>query len=222
MLVVLLSGLVAIAALPHYLSGQWPWSTAMPVPQLNELRALTTTPLTLENWVSTAHQEVTIGGGRWNLAEYLDQAANDSTAGFAVLLRPQTDPKRQPEVEWVDLRGSQGWRVSDQHTVQFAVTDKQGPSVPVSARFFRGLGESSTLAVMQWYAWPTGGHFAPGRWFWVDQWQQLRRRERMPWVAVSIVLPIEPVGNIRPHTAELVAIAQAVQSQLDQTVFRPT
>lgn len=221
-LVAVLAGLVAIAALPHYVSGQWPWSTAMPVPQLDALRSLTTTPLALPGWETTASQEVSIGGSSWNLAEYRPASPTDNAdAGFAVLLRPQTGPKKQPEVEWVDLRGSQGWRVSHGQTVRFTVASEQGEAVPVSARYFRGLSDSSTLAVMQWYAWPTGGNVAPGRWFWADQRRQLQQRERMPWVAVSVLMPIEPVGDIGPHRSEMVAIAQAVQSQLITTVLPP-
>jgi hypothetical protein len=78
----------------------------------------------------------------------------------------------------------------------------------------RGIDARNTFAVMQWYAWPDGGHFAPGKWFWADQAQQWQQRQRLPWVAVSILLPIEPVGDIRSHTAAVTEIAQAVQQGL--------
>ncbi|NER84831.1 MAG: hypothetical protein F6K42_36005 [Leptolyngbya sp. SIO1D8] len=48
------------------------------------------------------------------------------------------------------------------------------------------------------------------------QWSQ---RERMPWVAVSILLPIEPVGDIRPYSEAMAAIGQTVQTSLMQSTF---
>jgi len=221
-LIIALTMLVAIAALPNYISGQWPWSADLQVPQLKELRALTDTPLALDGWNLTAHQTVKIGGSSWSLAEY--QASDDppgSDVSFALLLRPQNAHDKQPEVEWVDIQGSQRWRVNDLHTVRLTISDEAGQPLPVSTRYFRGLNENGTLAVMQWYAWPSGGHFAPGKWFWADQAQQWQQRERMPWVAVSLLLPIEPVGDIRPHTDTMVAIAQAVQKSLLSSALEP-
>lgn len=215
-LIVALAVLVAIAALPNYLSGQWPWQAPLDVPHLSELRNLMPSPLTLEGWQLEQHQEIRLGGNRWSFAQYRVAAGAEAVAEseFALLLRPQTDRDKQPEVEWVDLQGIQRWQVSDRHTVRFDVTDETGQPIPVTSRYLRAIDGSTTLAVMQWYAWPTGGHFAPGRWFWVDQRRQWRQHERLPWVAVSILLPIEPVGDIRPHTEAMVAIAQHVQHSL--------
>ena len=36
----------------------------------------------------------------------------------------------------------------------------------------------------------------------------------MPWVAVSVLLPIEPVGDIRVHTEQMTEIAETVQQSL--------
>jgi cyanoexosortase B-associated protein len=72
---------------------------------------------------------------------------------------------------------------------------------------------------MQWYAWPTGGHYAPGKWFWADQGRQWRQRERMPWVALNLLFPIEPLGDIRTHADEATAIAQAIQTSLLASTF---
>jgi cyanoexosortase B-associated protein len=221
-LVAVLAGLVAIAALPNYLAGQWPWSTDMPVPQLQEMRELNQTPLSLSGWDVTLHETVKIGGSDWALTEYR-AAGSDSVDAktFGLLLKPQKSADKQPEVEWVDLQGAQGWRVNDLQTVRMSAEDQTGQPVQVSTRYFRGLNENGTLAVMQWYAWPTGGHFAPGRWFWADQARQWQQRERMPWVAVCVLLPIEPVGDIRPHTEAMVAIAQAIQENLLVTALQP-
>ena len=224
-LVVALAGIVAIAALPSYFSGQWPWSAPLKVPQINQLRTLKDTPLDLPGWQVMEHQEISISGNDWGVAEYratesvdVDQQITD----FALLLRPQPWHSGQPEVEWVDIRGSQGWQVNDLHNVRFSVLGRDGKQLAVTARYFRGLNEQSTFAVMQWYAWPTGGHPAPGRWFWVDQTQQWGQRERMPWVAVSVLLPIEPVGNIRPYSEAAIAIGQMIQTSLIDSIFSGT
>ena len=215
-LVGFLAGLVAIATLPSYFSGQWPWNAELQVAQLEELRALSQTPIPVAGWELGNQEAVRISRSTWGLGEYrqVNSSAGGDDRHFALLVRPQTSHDKQPEVEWVDLQGSQGWRVDDLHTVRFTLNGASGQSISVSARYFRGLTEGSTFAVMQWYAWPTGGHFAPGKWFWADQAQQWQHRERMPWVAVSILLPIEPVGDIRPHTETVIAIAQAVHQSL--------
>lgn len=214
-----LMALVAIATLPSYVSGQWPWSADLPVPHIENVRELLKAPLEIDEWEPTFHQAVNIGGNRWSLAEYRrSDAAADETASFGLLLRPQMAGDQQPEVEWVDLRGAQSWQVDQRNTVRFT-TAAAADSATVTTRYLRGVDERTTFAVMQWYAWPRGGHFAPGRWFWRDQAMQWRQRERLPWVAVSVLLPIEPVGDIRPHTETITAIAQAVQQELMSSIF---
>ncbi|MGF1523155.1 MAG: cyanoexosortase B system-associated protein [Leptolyngbyaceae cyanobacterium] len=219
LLVAVLAVIVAIAAAPSYFSGQWPWSEPLKAPQINQIKALRSTALDLPGWQVSSQQEVRIGGNDWGLTEYQATDTPATTSGFALLLRPQPWHDQQPEVEWVDIRGARGWQVSDLHRVHFEVPSADGPSIQVAARYFRGIDEQRTFAVMQWYAWPTGGHPAPGRWFWADQTQQWMRRQRMPWVAVSVFLPIEPVGNIRPHTEDAIAIGQAVQASLMTVIF---
>lgn len=220
-LIAVLAALVAIAAVPSYLSGQWPWSADLPVPHSQAVRSLIETPLEIPGWEATYQQEVGIGGDRWSLAEYRrPEGAAPDAESFALLLRPQMSGDQQPEVEWVDLRGAQSWQVNDRHTVRFTTSaNEQTAPASVTTRYFRGVADRSTLAVMQWYAWPSGGHFAPGKWFWADQAQQWRYRQRLPWVAVSVLLPIEPVGDIRPHTETVTAIAQAVQQSLLTSTF---
>lgn len=218
-LIAALTMVIAIATLPSYITGQWPWSAELPVPHLEEVRGLLESPLLIDGWESTYHQEVNIGGDRWSLAEYRQPGAGEDTATFGLLLRPQRAGDQQPEVEWVDLRGAQGWQVDDRQTVRFTSATAAG-NTTVTTRYFRGIDERNTFAVMQWYAWPEGGHFAPGKWFWADQATQWRQQERLPWVAVSILLPIEPVGDIRPQTETATAIAQAVQQGLMTSVFR--
>ncbi|MBE7384553.1 MAG: cyanoexosortase B system-associated protein [Leptolyngbya sp. SIO1E4] len=220
-LIAVLAAIIAIATLPHYVSGQWPWSAPPKVPQINQLRTLIETPLVLPGWERTFHQEVSISGNSWSLAEYhmAEGDSADQTSSFALLLRPQPWHDDKPGVEWVDLVGAQGWQVNDLHHLRFSVTDSNDAALQLTTRYFRGLGEDATFAVMQWYAWPTGGHPSPGKWFWADQMRQWSQRERMPWVAVSLLLPIEPVGDIRPYSETAIAIGQAVQTSLMQSAF---
>lgn len=219
-LIVVLAALVAIAALPSYFSGQWPGSSDLPVPHIAQLRELLTEPLAVPGWESTFHQEVNIGRNRWTLAEYRRTGTDGEPAdSFGLLLRPQQAGDQQPEVEWVDLRGAQSWQVDDRHTVRWQVDSPADAPVEVTTRYLRGIDERNTFAVMQWYAWPSGGHFAPGKWFWADQAQQWQQKQRLPWTAVSVLLPIDPVGDIRTHTATVTEIAQSVQQGLLSSTF---
>jgi cyanoexosortase B-associated protein len=219
-LVVLLAAIVAIAALPSYVNGQWPWQAPLGVPQIGQLRALMQTPPTLEGWETLHHQEVNISGQSWQIAEYQPTATNATTiTSAALLLRPQMSADQQPGVEWVDIIGSQGWQVDDRQTLRFKVLPPNGRAVYVRTHYFRVLRDNTTFAVMQWYAWPTGGHYAPGKWFWADQGRQWRRRERMPWVALTVLFPIEPLGDIRSHADQAIPLGQAIQTTLLASTF---
>ena len=231
-LVVVLAVVVAIAALPSYFSGSWPWSSSLKVPQIEQLKALEQTPLNLPGWTSVLQHEVNLNGSKWSFVEYHseDNLSSNEPSRFWLLLRPQSWHDRQPQVEWVDVVGALSWQVDDLHHLSFSVSEGDRKPQAVTTRYFRGvdkkgefaaayLDEQRTLAVMQWYAWPTGGHSAPGKWFWADQSRQWSRQERMPWVAVSILLPIEPVGNIRPYADAVTAIGQTVQSSLIESAF---
>ncbi|NER81210.1 MAG: cyanoexosortase B system-associated protein [Leptolyngbya sp. SIO1D8] len=103
LLVIVLTAVIAIATLPSYISGNWPWQSPLEVPQLEQLRTLMETPLTLPGWKHTLHEEVRIGGNKWSLAEYsaVEDPTDGQTVSFALLLRPQPWHKNQPEVEWV-------------------------------------------------------------------------------------------------------------------------
>lgn len=215
-LVAVLAAIVAIAALPGYWGEPWLWQAELPVPQMNQLQEILSTPLSLPQWAIARHEVIVIGRKRWNLTEYqaVDADGDANAATMALLLRPQMSSDQQPEVEWVDLRGSQGWQVADVQTARWSVANSEGNLVPVTARYFRAINHQNTFGVIQWYAWSTGGHFAPARWFWADQLRQWRQQERMPWIAVSLLFPIEPVGDIGSHKAAAIAISQSVQKAL--------
>jgi len=150
-----------------------------------------------------------------------------------VMLRPQVWHLEQPQVEWMDINGAQRW-TADHHERIFLSRDVGDDSVlaglhlnsglsdrsiSFSARYFRGWSRQQTYAVVQWYAWTTGGSPAVSQWFWVDQWKQLRDRQRMPWVAVSVLVPIKPLGNIDTVRTIAESLSRTIQSTLVGDVF---
>lgn len=220
-LVALLTILVVIATLPSYFSGSWPWSEQLQAPQLNQIKSISQSSLPLPGWQLNGQEEVNISGNSWSLAEYENiggAPAAEQLPRLVLLLRPQPWHNNQPEVEWVDLKGSQDWRVDNQKNLSFTVSN-DGKPMQVTVRYFRAINEQSTFAAMQWYAWPQGGHPAPSRWFWADQRRQWQQHQRQPWIAVSLLLPIEPVGDIRPYQDAAIATAQTVQTALLEGPF---
>ncbi len=83
----------------------------------------------------------------------------------------------------------------------------------MEARFFRAVTQQDTFGVLQWYALPNGGHSSPFRWFVGDQLAQWRK-QRVPWVAVSILVPMEPLGQVEKIWPLAESIGQTVQAAL--------
>lgn len=190
--------LVVIGAVPGYWTGNWSWAQLPNIPNLNQIRSLRDTGLELPDWQTVEQQTVTIGGRRWSYQEM----KGDYPRPVFLLLMPPSDHKAQPQVEWVDINNITQWRTDSYDQIQFD---------GVKARFFRAWTQQQTFAVVQWYAWPQGGHPAPNRWFWADQLAQLRR-DRVPWVAVCLQIPMEPLGDLqasRPLAESLSKIVQA-------------
>lgn len=227
-----LSAIALITTLPNLLSGQWPWVNPPQVENIRAVRALRQQGLALPGWTAASPQAISINGHDWLLSEYKapshDRAASsqpvnppaDSTASqpeaFVVLLRAQPDHQNQPTLEWVDLAGAQSWTLDSRRSLTFAVDQPQHPGqqITVKALYRRAWNPQQTFAVLQWYAWPRGGDFSPNRWFWADQGAQWRRGQRMPWVAVSLLLPIAPLGDISPYAQQVVAIGEQIQAEL--------
>ncbi|HEY9837409.1 MAG TPA: cyanoexosortase B system-associated protein, partial [Vampirovibrionales bacterium] len=57
--------LFAVGAVPSYFSGKWAWVSPPNLVNLNEIRELTKTGLTLSGWETSAPQIVKIGGRNW-------------------------------------------------------------------------------------------------------------------------------------------------------------
>ena len=225
--------LFALGALPGYLSGRWQWTSPPNVQQLKQLKALKQKGLTLSGWQTIKSDEIDIGGHKWRLQEIEQTMSNRSFENATatpptralLLLLPQTGKTEQPQVEWADIDGRQRWTDDLHQRLEFtAELPSQGQSVQaetstklsvvnVETRFFRGWNQQQTYAVVQWYATTQGGNPTPSHWFWIDrfaQWQGYR----VPWVAVSILIPLDPLGEIEPIKPLALALAKTVQSAL--------
>jgi len=139
-----------------------------------------------------------------------------------LLLLPQNGPMDQPEVEWTDVNGWGRsrwgkWDIAQYRSAEFTV---QPPAkltskveTKVKARFFRAVTPQQTFAVLQWYAMPDGGNPSPFHWFLADQLAQWRK-QRTPWVGVSILIPMEPLGQVETSWPLAQSIGKTVQAKL--------
>ena len=209
--------LLAIGALPGYLNqGDWQWKEPPPVVNLGEIKQLRETGLTLPDWKITQQQEQKLGSGKWSV-QVMEKGGKSQTA--ILLLLPQNGPKDQPQVEWteIDSWGRMqwgGWQVDQYREAEFVVEESQPKDkAEVKARFFRAFSKKQTFAVLQWYAMPKQGHFSPLNWFWADQLAQWHKR-RVPWIAVSLLIPMEPLGEVETTWEQAKSIGQKVQSRL--------
>ncbi len=212
-LVLLLLVLVGLGALPSYRSGQWHWMAPPKLTALAELRTIRQTGLTLPGWQTLEQAPVPIGEHKWSRQII---KGRDNTL-VTLLLFTQNGPKDQPQVEWLDINGTQNWKTDSQQAIAFTVAN---PPAAVTAHWFRGWTKQQTYAVLQWYAWPGSGHHAPYHWFVADRLAQWHG-QRMPWVAVSILLPIEPLDDIANYRSEVEALGQTVQTALMAGALRP-
>lgn len=212
---------------PHYMTGEWAW--AIP-PQLNHIQHLKTLQqqgIALPGWRTLNQEVVEIGGHQWSVQSIVTAETDVITPQNTVwlLLRPQVWHRDLPQVDWMDITGIQQWMADSRRILSFTVPSRlpdgaPDPAHPISvkAQFFRGWNTQRTYAVLQWYAWSTGGDAAPSRWFWVDQWSQWHNRQRTPWVAVSMLIPIKPLGDIT--TAQ--SLAETLGSLIQTTLLTHT
>lgn len=222
--------IAAVPVLPHYVTGHWPWLHPPSLQPISQLRQLQEQGLTLPGWKTLEQQPLQIGGKDWSAQAIVPLSAPEQPSPTILLLRPQTWHQDQPSVEWMDLNGAQQWTADTKTHLTFTLPSRASSTLPptaqslhsaiaVHARFFRGWTEQQTYAVLQWYALPNGGTPAAGHWFWADQKSQLRDRRRTPWVAVSLLIPIEPLGDITTAAPLAKTLGQLIQSQLMQTVL---
>ncbi|MBD2529232.1 cyanoexosortase B system-associated protein [Nostoc flagelliforme FACHB-838] len=211
--------LLAMAGVPGYLTGRWQWKQPPPVTNLKELKEIRKTGLTVPGWQNIEQTEQQIGEHKWSL-QVIKKEGSQSQA--ILLLLPQNGPMDQPEVEWTDVnswgRSRWGkWDVAQSRSAEFTVKPpaKSASNVPtkVEARFFRASTPQQTFAVLQWYATPDGGTPSPFRWFLADQLTQWRK-QRTPWVSVSILIPMEPLGQVETSWSLAQSIGETVQAAL--------
>ena len=245
--VIVLLAIAAVVITPNYGTGNWTWATPPKVPYQDQLRELKDDGLTIPDWQTMEQYATEISGLPWSIQALIPDAGitrssdeiastdDENRIGEAnpaiALLRPQTWYRDMPQVEWMDINGIRSWTTDQRSSLTFTVSPEMNNhntedmdvvsdrSVHVHTRFFRGWSRQQTYAVMQWYAWPTGGSPSASQWFWVDQLTQLRDHHRMPWVAVSIMIPIKPLGDIQSVRSIAETIGRDVQASLMSDVF---
>ncbi|MBE9034820.1 cyanoexosortase B system-associated protein [aff. Roholtiella sp. LEGE 12411] len=216
--------LLAIGGIPGYLTGRWQWKQPPPVTSLNELRHIRKTGLILPGWQTIEQAEQQIGERKWSLQVIKKQG---SEAQAILLLLPQNGPMDQPEVEWTEINGWgrsrwKKWDIAQHRSAEFTVKQPRklgsNTETKVEARFFRASTPQQTFAVLQWYALPEGGNPSPLHWFLADQWAQWHKK-RTPWVGVSIIIPMEPLGQVEKLWSLAQSIGEAVQAALMATAL---
>jgi cyanoexosortase B-associated protein len=222
--VVLLLLLLVIGGFPGYFQKTWQWKQPPPVPNLSALREVRKTGITVPGWETVEQAEQFVSTSRWSL-QILKQEGTEQQA--ILLLHPQNGPMDQPEVEWTDINswGRLRWQQWDKAQYRLAkFTVNQSPKsggnteTEVTARFFRISTPQQTFALLQWYATPNGGHPSPWRWFIADQLAQWQKT-RVPWVSVSIMIPMEPLGQVENTWSLAESLGKTVQSTLMTSLF---
>ena len=208
-------------ALPHYLTGEWAWTHPPHVKQLEQLQALQKQGLRVPTWQPLSQEVMRLGGHRWSVQQLVAPTLQLPTADMTVvlMLRPQLENTDQPQIDWVNIGSEFGWTADSDRWIEFSAPAPSGRSTLVQARFLRYWDHSQTYAAVQWYAWSNGGSANASRWFWADQVSQWRDRQRMPWVAVNLLIPIEPLGELDATRAIAQSLGQTVQSTLLATML---
>ncbi|MDF5725221.1 MAG: cyanoexosortase B system-associated protein [Rhizonema sp. PD37] len=207
---------LVIGAVPGYLKGHWQWQQPPAVVSLKKLKQIHHTGLTLPGWQTTEQREEPIGGYKWS---YQEIEKNNSPIKAILLLLPQNGPKDQPQVEWTEINSWAQWDKSQFRSAEFTVQPTQASSnseVKVQASFFRATTKQKTFAVLQWYAWQNGGSTSPLPWFVADQVAKWHKK-RAPWVAVTILIPMEPFGQVEKTWQDTESLGKTVQSALMST-----
>jgi cyanoexosortase B-associated protein len=210
-LLCLLALVAAIAALPGYFQGNWSWSDVPLVMNIHHLKTSRNPGLNLPGWSTVERTEIQIGEHFWGV----QTVEGGGESPITLFFMPQEYYRMQPQVEWTDLQGTERWKTDSHQTLTFSLPGKAGGEV--KANFFRAWRQQ-TFAVVQWYAWYHGGNPDPAHWFWADQQAQLRR-QRVPWIAVCLKIPIDPLSDLDSHRPFAKSLAQTVQTALDREIF---
>ncbi|MEM7556013.1 MAG: cyanoexosortase B system-associated protein [Cyanobacteria bacterium P01_A01_bin.84] len=211
-----------VAGIPGYFTGNWEWKQSAPIVNLKQIQQLGTQGLDIPDWKTLEQKELPVGGHKWSWQEIQKQNSNLKAT---LLLYPQGSPKSYPQVEWTDIKSLAKWEVAQYRLASFNIPQsnisKTNRDIKVKARFFRATlknQNSRTYAVLQWYAMPTKGSPSPLDWFLADQAAKLHK-QRVPWVAVNIMLPIESLGQIENSWSEMKSLGKTVQASLTANIF---
>lgn len=243
LVIIVMLGAIALFSVPTYLSGAIPWRTPAEVANVAPLRALRDQGLTVPNWETQEQRTLPVGNHQWSMQALLppaDAVGIQTNKPTFLMLRSQDWHDKEPQVEWVDLDGFWGrlsmgtqaepeWRTDRRQRVQFTVTvpDPQDATVthtvPITAQYQRARNQNQTFAMLQWYTWPTGGTPSATDWFWADQRSRLRTGDRAAWVAVSLIVPVDPLVDLsQPEmAATLIDLGKTVEIQLLTTAILP-
>ncbi|MBW4515216.1 MAG: cyanoexosortase B system-associated protein [Timaviella obliquedivisa GSE-PSE-MK23-08B] len=220
LLVLFVLAIATFITFPNYFTGHWAWRKVAQLENVAGLKAIQTNGVALPGWHTLEQGKLEIGGHKWS-AQAIVPASEAKTATLQdatlLMLRPQTWQRDMPQVDWVDINGAQQWTADSIQSLRFTVPStipSADQPIEIETRFLRGWHGKKTYAVLQWYAWKTGGSSAPSSWFWTDQFSQLRDRRRTAWVAVSILMPIQPLGDINTHKSQAETLGKLVQSTL--------
>lgn len=202
-------------------TGQRFWQELPPVPNLGALREIRNTGINVPGWESTDQAKLRVGSHDWSIQT---MEAPGQRVGLLMLF-PQTGPQETPGVEWSDVDGFYQWKPDQVRSLTFTTDD---PATTVRARVFiardtaasRVVPSRQTVAVAQWYAFDDGGHFSTAQWFWRDQWAQLQQ-QRLPWVAVSLRLPVDPKSTLDDVIPQVIELSEAIQTSLVTLMNEP-
>jgi cyanoexosortase B-associated protein len=202
--------LLVLGALARDLTHRgWGWMSTPKIANIQQMSRLKKSGIEIPGAKRLDHRKVRIGEGEWS-AQIVESADGSR---ITVLLKPQVYYKDQPEVEWSDVQSIARWKSEGAPDLVFP-----SPSGgTVTARFYRAW-QTNTFAVVQWYAWLGGGHHDNAAWYWQDQRARLKR-QRTPWIAVSIHIPLEPtkkIDTVRPLALDL---ARKIQRQLEAEIL---
>ncbi|MEG3438484.1 cyanoexosortase B system-associated protein [Pannus brasiliensis CCIBt3594] len=201
---------VAIGAIARDLArGNFAWIDAPRIGNIQKMNVLKESGIEIAGRTTIDRRQVNIGEGTWS-AQLVE---GPDAKRVTVLLKPQDYYKKQPEVEWSDINSIARWKTEPANDLTFS-TPSGGT---VTARFFRAW-QSNTFAVVQWYAWLGGGHHDTAVWFWLDQQARLQNR-RVPWIAVSLHIPLDPTRSVETMRPTARDLARQVQEQLETTVL---
>lgn len=209
LLLCLLLFLVLGGVLPNLISGHWSWVDQPRIGNIQKMQILQKSGIKFSDLKTIDQQQGEIGEGKWSVQ------AVESPDGrrTAVLLKPQIYYKNQPGVEWSNISAISRWNQGE--TTELSIPTQSGRKA--KARFYRAWTQS-TFAVVQWYAWLGGGHYDPSVWYWLDQWAQLKR-QRVPWIAVCLLIPLDPTKELQTLTPFALHLAGEVQSYLEQNIL---